>query len=645
MDAKTLIADFKAVAIEKLVALRSILTLGWGAAVQKATESRPEDVEKARAAAEATKEKAAEIKSKLEGKVPPIAWKIAGVVIVALCAWFLLDALLLFAALFVAYVLITLVLRKKNRALPAFADKIALPAILAISLLVGLLPSGGSGVEYAKGDKLEVVVREPGAPGIDDIIEVRPEKLKVGEIYKIGYYQVSEVHGTKIVASINPNAYMNKKNMEAMVFNGFGQAMMDAAENTTFPDIVLLTNRELLQGDAIPSVYVKYVGTVGGMRAYKEVSVDFKRAPEVLEDGLTVDLGKKTPFSEVFGIGLGRPPKKAETFKVKSKSKSTDGSKECILADMFGPFDKVRLEYTEADPPEKVLCAFKFTSDSVFPEKVPVEKRRPTVESVVKAAEKEFGVKMTRTSDDDNRIQYSWISDDYSIAASIGWIVTGGYGRYFYSVKHSCMKEEVEKANTSRKWTPVTGDSVEVGGKVVSFLGMKFGQPPAEVEKSLGNPLSSPIGPGNAFETYFLKKPFRFFDRVTTWYETDIPSCQVLEKLVLEARFYKEKVRHEDVVAEWNALKGMLEDKYGISFSTLDACHSYKDKDVEIILRLFSSGYLGRFNLPVYLIRIEINCTPAVQEGCRKKLAQRAEKREASKARLRLDSSAGASDL
>ena len=101
-------------------------------------------MEKARAAAEATKEKAAEIKSKLEGKVPPVAWKIAGIVLVFVCAWFLLDALLLFAALFIAYVLITMVLRKKNRPLPAFADKIALPAILAVSLLVGMFAGGTS---------------------------------------------------------------------------------------------------------------------------------------------------------------------------------------------------------------------------------------------------------------------------------------------------------------------------------------------------------------------------------------------------------------------------------------------------------------------------------------------------------------------
>ena len=615
MDAKSLVAEFKAVAIEKLVALRSILTLGWASAVQKATEARPEDVEKARAAAEATKEKAAEIKSKLEGKVPPIAWKIAGIVLVVVCAWFLLDALLLFAALFIAYVLITMVLRKKNRPLPAFADKIALPAILAFSLLVGLLPSSVSGVEYAKGDKLEVVVREPDDPAIEEIIEVRPEKLKVGEIYQIGYYKVSEVSGTTIIASINPNAYINKKNTEAMLFNGFGQAMMDAAENTTFPDIVFFTNRELLQGDAIPSVYAKYVGTMGGMRAYREVSVEFKSAPEVLADGLTVELDKKTPFREVYGIGLGLPPKKAETFKAKSKVNMRDGSRECVLADSVGPFDDVRLEYTEADPPAKVLCAVKFTSNSVLPEKVPVETRRPTVERVVKEAEKEFGVKMTCTSNEDNKIQYTWLSDDYSIAASIGWIVKGGFGYYFYSVKHSCMDEEVAKINTSLKWMPVTSASVEVEGKVVSFLGLKFGQPPAEVEKSLGNPLGSPIGPSDGFATYFLKKPFRFFDRVQTTYESDFSSFRVLEKLFFEAKFYKEKVRKEDVVAEWNALKDMIEKKYEITFSTLDACHSYKDKGVAIKLQLLPSG-VGRFRQNVYLIRLEIDCTQAVQGGC-----------------------------
>ena len=118
----------------------------------------------------------------------------------------------------------------------------------------------------------------------------------------------------------------------------------------------------------------------------------------------------------------------------------------------------------------------------------------------------------------------------------------------------------------------------------------------------------------------------------------------MLEKLFFEAKFYKEKVRKEDVVAEWNALKDMIEKKYEITFSTLDACHSYKDKGVAIKLQLLPSG-VGRFRQNVYLISLEIDCTQAVQEGCRKKLDESAEKREASKARLRLDSSAGASDL
>lgn len=130
-------AAFKSAALEKLVVLKNLLTLGWGKAVKKATEARPEDVEKARAAAEATKEKAAEIKSKLDGKVPPIVWKIAGVVLVVLCACFLLDALLLFAVLFVAYVLIGLFLQAKNRPLTPIVDKIALPSILIFSLVVG----------------------------------------------------------------------------------------------------------------------------------------------------------------------------------------------------------------------------------------------------------------------------------------------------------------------------------------------------------------------------------------------------------------------------------------------------------------------------------------------------------------------------
>ena len=194
-------AAFKSAALEKLVVLKSLLTLGWGMAVKKATEARPEDVEKARAAAEATKEKATKIKSKLDGKVPPIVWKVAGIVIVVLCAWFLLDALLLFAVLFVAYVLIGLFLQGKNRPLPASADKIVLPSILILSLVVGLYVgrmSGGAFVEasdisfanifqHSVSPEFGTAFRHRDHPAVQ-VLSVTDEGVLVHYVYGSGNY-------------------------------------------------------------------------------------------------------------------------------------------------------------------------------------------------------------------------------------------------------------------------------------------------------------------------------------------------------------------------------------------------------------------------------------------------------------------------
>lgn len=191
-------AAFKSAALEKLVVLKSLLTLGWGTAVKKATEVRPEDVEKARAAAEATKEKAAEIKSKLDGKVPPVAWKIAGVFLVVLCAWFLLDALLLFAVLFGVYVLIGLFLQGKNRPLPVSADKIVLPSILIGSLAAGWFIGGStSGPVSFAGYTLGDVVSE--APG--------DAAIMIGQNWYDAPHKSAYPDYTKTILYINPNTH------------------------------------------------------------------------------------------------------------------------------------------------------------------------------------------------------------------------------------------------------------------------------------------------------------------------------------------------------------------------------------------------------------------------------------------------------
>jgi len=411
-------AAFKSAALEKLVVLKSLLTLGWGMAVKKATEARPEDVEKARAAAEATKEKATKIKSKLDGKVPPIVWKVAGIVIVVLCAWFLLDALLLFAVLFVAYVLIGLFLQGKNRPLPASADKIVLPSILAVSLIVGVFFMGGGGYsggipEIGKDSFYNMFYSNAKSENGVAYIHKESSNIKVLSVVPDGIIACYESGSGGIIGNAM-EAYA--ENLMAIAGEGSPERVVHiVTDPSAYNDGMVVKgglylrdgtySYESLTGSRKVESY-RHITDESVLKAIEERQMASRRVAEAALIASEGDDAKvSAPVKSLCGFELGTVPYKGWKLlkghdnAIYSENR-TGGFHRTIsgeLAKPFRMFTDVKLEYTDYEGVPEHLYIISLSAHIDF-SKVDKDSCVKELSSVCDMIEKKFGIKMSRTN-------------------------------------------------------------------------------------------------------------------------------------------------------------------------------------------------------------------------------------------------------
>ena len=120
-------------------------------------------------------------------------------------------------------------------------------------------------------DKEEAAAAERDVP---DVTCVKPSEFCKGSKYKVSFYKVRQVLDGYIVATYDYGQEMKAKQL-ASLFLGQGFVRASELAECFKSDILILTKRELADGDALPEMLVKYVGITklkngGGIRTFKE---------------------------------------------------------------------------------------------------------------------------------------------------------------------------------------------------------------------------------------------------------------------------------------------------------------------------------------------------------------------------------------